>query len=185
MSSKFECHYRQIFGGGLGQLSKYPLLEAVGIQMSSIFECHYGQIFCGWWHTTANRGNLTQRLRCFALRIKMLRCRRPLREFLLLLLNTYSANGTHLRDHCPKAKLQGGPQTAVIMICGLSRSYIDGSISDFRSVTYVWLGFFSHAWCAMICRKKSVKYWHEVRTPQIRGISVQGIRNFIDNADML
>ena len=22
MSSKFECHYRQIFGGGLGQLSK-------------------------------------------------------------------------------------------------------------------------------------------------------------------
>ena len=81
MSSKFECHYRQIFGGGLGQLSKYPLLEAVGIQMSSKFECHYCQIFCGWWHTTAKRGNLTQRLRCFALRIKMLRCRRPLRDF--------------------------------------------------------------------------------------------------------
>ena len=81
MSSKFECHYRQIFGGGLGQLSKYPLLEAVGIQMSSKFKCHYRQIFCGWGHTTTNIGNLTQRLRCFALRIKMLRCRRPLRDF--------------------------------------------------------------------------------------------------------
>ena len=37
--------------------------------------------FVGGGHTTANRGNLTQRLRCFALRIKMLRCRRPLRDF--------------------------------------------------------------------------------------------------------
>ena len=44
-------------------------------------ECHYRQIFCGWGHTTANRGNLTQRLRYLALRIKMLKCRRPLRDF--------------------------------------------------------------------------------------------------------
>ena len=42
----------------------------------------------------------------------------------------------------PKAKLQGAPQTTVIMIYGLSRSYIDGSFSDFRSLNYAWLWFF-------------------------------------------
>ena len=62
MSSKFECDYRQIFGGGLGQLSKYPLLEAVGIQMSSKSECHYRQIFGGGGHKTANTVSLTKTL---------------------------------------------------------------------------------------------------------------------------
>ena len=73
MSSKFECHYRQMFGGGLGQLSKYPLLEVVGIQMSSKSECHYRQIFGGWeGHSTANTVILIKMLRIFSLRIKML-----------------------------------------------------------------------------------------------------------------
>ena len=71
MSSKFECHYRQIFGGGLGQLSK-----------SNATTARYS---VGGGHTTANRGNLIQRLRCFALRIRMLRSRRPPRELPLLL----------------------------------------------------------------------------------------------------
>ena len=35
MSSKFECHYRQIFGGGLGQLSKSSSTTATNGQLSS------------------------------------------------------------------------------------------------------------------------------------------------------
>ena len=36
-----------------------------------------------WWvgHTTTNTISLTKMLRCFSLRIKMIRCRRPLRDF--------------------------------------------------------------------------------------------------------
>ena len=66
------------------QLFVYSLwgcLWAVGIQMSSKSECHYRQIFGGWGHTTTNTVSLTKMLRCFSLRIKMLRCRRPLRDF--------------------------------------------------------------------------------------------------------
>ena len=70
MSSKFECHYRQIFGGGLGQLSKSNATTA--------------RYLVGGGHTTANTVSLTKMLRYFSFRIKMFRCRRPPREFLLL-----------------------------------------------------------------------------------------------------